>query len=474
MSGANNRVPDNFFAFTRLQGLLALRGPLKNNQVEVMLDRASSFVDERLIKESILAFSGQSVIITFRGGIKGSVPNYISLNANLGVQKRRSVIVGSQGISGVNFDIGRPLRKTIFDGLVKNFPELVSARFEKVIKILKSKTARDLIMRYGDNSVDIQTIDICPNCFSAAKSELTVGEGNAIVGFLCNEHSVYRRCNECELVYLAHQVIHDDDLKIFYRDDVYKRNQSDKEHLDRWRNLSEKTTSHYSNYLHAFPLIDKNSDVLDIGAGNGDFLALLKNKFSNISVFGVDWHIPPQLKRAFNEIEVESFDCPINKNLPSLFKDKKFHLITLWEVIEHLKIATLKSLLRSLHLLMKDDAYLVLSTPDFDDLHSQSLDFWAMAPGEHLSVFNIQSLSYILEECGFYIYSMHKESVTIKAANRWYSYGMQTNTTIAGRATSGVVEQMLSIDEIREVYKKYCRENKIGSELILVLKSIRS
>ena len=152
------------------------------------------------------------------------------------------------------------------------------------------------------------------------------------------------------------------------------------------------------------------------------------------------------------------------------FIQQEPNVITLWEVIEHLKIPDLKTLLSELNSSLKDDGLLVLSTPDFHDHHSRSLDFWAMAPGEHLSVFNLDSLSQILEGCGFEIVRVERESVTIKTYNRWYAYGAKTNQTIAGRGGAGIIESILKNNHLREVLKDEFRKKKNGSELIIFAK----
>ena len=141
-------------------------------------------------------------------------------------------------------------------------------------------------------------------------------------------------------------------------------------------------------------------------------------------------------------------------------------------MIEHIKIPDLKIILSELNSSLKDDGYLVLSTPDFNDDHTKSLDFWAMAPGEHLSVFSLDSLNQILQECGFEIVRVERESVTIKTYGRWYDYGATTNQTIAGRGSASMIESILKNDHIREVLKDEFRKKKIGSELIIFAKKI--
>ena len=146
-------------------------------------------------------------------------------------------------------------------------------------------------------------------------------------------------------------------------------------------------------------------------------------------------------------------------------------MVTLWEVIEHLKIDDFKSLLHSIKKLLKPDGKLIFSTPDFYDVHSQSLDFWAMAPGEHLYVYNLNICAHMLSKSGYELVKYERESVTTKFPNRWYEYGAETNSSLSGRACSSLVESVLLDDELREKFKKINRKNKLGSELIIIAKA---
>ena len=80
------------------------------------------------------------------------------------------------------------------------------------------------------------------------------------------------------------------------------------------------------------------------------------------------------------------------------------------------------------------------------------------------------SLGQILEDCGFEIVRVERESVTIKTHGRWYDYGTKTNKTMAGRGSANMIESILQNDQIREVLKDEFRKKKIGSELIIFAK----
>ena len=87
-------------------------------------------------------------------------------------------------------------------------------------------------------------------------------------------------------------------------------------------------------------------------------------------------------------------------------------------------------------------------------------------------MFSLDSLNQILEECGFEIVRIERESVTLKTYDRWYDYGAKTNQTMAGRGSASIIESILKNDDIREVLKNEFRKKKIGSELIIFAKKL--
>jgi len=444
------------------------------SDVDIYLNGWTPLIDERLIFDAIRAFKNESVKVKFVGSVHGTSPLSLSINGGKG---KRSFYVGDQGIGGVNLNIKRPLRKKIYFSLIHNFPELKTACFEDVSKALCSDSVVDLVLRYGNEQAEISRINECPNCSSIELVDLYHSEGNTISGFLPNNVSLYRRCHQCELVFLSRQVA-TKDLGIYYTSEVYAREEDSGMHIQRWSNLTEENTSHYANYLFALDWIEdnkvKDAKVIDLGSGNGDFVALTKSKFPNTNIVAIDWFLPAELQNALSELKVSHLSVPISAESLEQYNFANINLVTLWEVIEHMKISDLRMLLDYIHIILRDDGALILSTPDFEDKHCQSLDFWAMAAGEHLSVFSESVLNKILNEHGFHIDKVNHESVTVKLPEAWYEYGETTSTHNSGRAASSIIEDFLKEKESREWYKRYCRKNNIGSEMIIVASKIRT
>jgi 2-polyprenyl-3-methyl-5-hydroxy-6-metoxy-1,4-benzoquinol methylase len=453
------------FSVNRLLNILSTASEdYRDDAVEISIPDDSTCIDERVVFAVLANFRGCSVSVDFLGGINGTLPHRICLN---GGSQEKTYLVPYQGLSAVNCTIGRPLRKRVFDSICASFPHLFECSFQDFIKILKSEEVRDICLTYGMLGKELFDIEACPSCQSTFSSPVTVGEGNAITGFLDASHDVYKFCNNCSLVSLSRQLA-DGDLSVLYTEDSYDRSKSKEEVLDSWKSLNEATTSHFGNYIVGLQNIKSDETVLDLGCGSGDFLSMVREAFPGASLTSVDFHIPDAIQNALSERDIDCKSANIVDYMNELNVPNKYDVVTMWEVIEHIKIDKFKSLLVALRKALKPGGRLVFSTPDFFDVHSLSLDFWAMAPGEHLYVYNLQVCETLLSQAGFEILDYEKESVTTKLAGRWYDYGSKTHSTLAGRAGAALVESFLLDQELREAFKETNRAEKVGSELIII------
>ncbi|MFC6053679.1 hypothetical protein A6M14_03830 [Acinetobacter sp. Ac_877] len=115
-------------------------------------------------------------------------------------------------------------------------------------------------------------------------------------------------------------------------------------------------------------IFDDNSQaiqVLDIGFGDGNLGQLIKDNplIKHWSVDGIDGFEPNcNNTDLFNKRIYRNVWHGLAQNIPSE-QFKKYDLICLLDVIEHLDIETAKWLLRTLLSSMRDDAFLFISTP---------------------------------------------------------------------------------------------------------------
>lgn len=142
--------------------------------------------------------------------------------------------------------------------------------------------------------------------------------------------------------------------------------------------------------------------ILDIGCGEGSFLSSLDKK--TFDTYGL-------------EINPEGADICIKKNLKVYtqnifnvdFKGKKFDIITMWHVLEHLNnpIETAKRIGE----LLDKDGILAISTPNensFGFKYGKS-DWFHLDSPRHLVIYNKTSLNKLFRLSGFKIIDIRNE-----------------------------------------------------------------
>lgn len=142
-------------------------------------------------------------------------------------------------------------------------------------------------------------------------------------------------------------------LEEYYNSDCYiSHTDSRKDLLDRvYYLVRQHTLKEKLKLLNSFPV--KKKKVLDIGAGTGEFLAVCKK--NNWKVAGVEPNFSARKEAATKKIKLKS---DINA-----FEGKRFDVITLWHVLEH--IPNLTEYIETLKTLLKKNGRLVIAVPNY-------------------------------------------------------------------------------------------------------------
>ncbi|WP_374107995.1 class I SAM-dependent methyltransferase [Tenacibaculum aquimarinum] len=170
-------------------------------------------------------------------------------------------------------------------------------------------------------------------------------------------------------------------------------------HTDGKKGVFEKVYQLVKNYTlkRKLKLINSfNSEektILDIGAGTGDFLATCKN--DNWQVLGIE----PNKKA--REIAA-SKNITLQENI-SVVKNKKFDVITLWHVLEH--VENLEEYIQQLKALLKENGTLIIAVPNYKSYDANHYKkYWAAFDvPRHLWHFSQTSISKLFS----------KENITI-------------------------------------------------------------
>lgn len=154
-------------------------------------------------------------------------------------------------------------------------------------------------------------------------------------------------------------------------------------------------------YRYALDFVDKNSNCLEIGCGKGFFLRELEKKQLSSAV-GIDFNL--------NAIEnkVTKFDI-FNENIENLLNDKKFEVVFLFQVLEHLVDPC--NILMKIKKILATNGFLIFSVPNNDySTHRLMLDAFDLPP-HHLGHYNEVVINKIAENLDMEVVKFVKQKI---------------------------------------------------------------
>lgn len=177
-------------------------------------------------------------------------------------------------------------------------------------------------------------------------------------------------------------------LATYYKSEDYiSHTDSRKSLLDKvYQIVKNITLKRKVSLIDSFKTPTKN--ILDVGAGTGDFLKVCKNKSWN--VFGT-------------EPSLEARSIAIKKGIVlqedlSAYKNQHFDVITLWHVLEH--VENLQEYVTMLHHLLSENGRLLIAVPNFNSNDAKWYkEYWAAFDvPRHLWHFSQTSISKLFSD----------------------------------------------------------------------------
>jgi 2-polyprenyl-3-methyl-5-hydroxy-6-metoxy-1,4-benzoquinol methylase len=205
-------------------------------------------------------------------------------------------------------------------------------------------------------------------------------------------------CQKCGFVYHDPQLDDRDALILYekFRDFTF-RNESDDDYFDRITSYpeSESENHHKFEWIRNIDsnFINRGGDLLDVGCGGGVFIyTFLKN------APGWDaWGVEPT--PAFAELAQRRLNRPIVASTykANIFPGKKFNLITVNQVLEH--VVDPLGFLKDIKDELVDEGLLYIEVPDVSDLESLPVDHDRFQM-QHLWIFSVDTLTKLCESAG--------------------------------------------------------------------------
>lgn len=183
------------------------------------------------------------------------------------------------------------------------------------------------------------------------------------------------------------------DLSHYYKSENYIS------HSDSKKNMLDKIYQRVKNYslqrkvklINSFQSVNKN--LLDIGAGTGDFLLTAKRK---------GWDIEGVEPNAMASSKAKEKGISLRTDISDL-PSTHFDVITLWHVLEHLP--NLSQQIKSISTLLNAEGTLIIAVPNFKSYDAKKYkNFWAaLDVPRHLWHFSQNSISLLFREHGLKI-----------------------------------------------------------------------
>lgn len=284
---------------------------------------------------------------------------------------------------------------------------------------------------------DLERVSICPVCGSADRKLLHVDLTDRVFCIADGKWSLYR-CSSCDSGYLdprpvsaslarayAGYYTHDaedrplvrrkgylrsflHDLVNGYQNHRYRVKRSPVRKSGRWllRLMPSLRAGADAECRHLPRLPPGGGRLLDIGCGNGGFLALAKQ--AGWEVEGIDFDPVAAETARGRGLDVRCGDYELLDE-----KLERYDVITLCHVIEHVQDP--RHLLQRIYASLKPGGLLWLDTPNLRSLGALRFGpAWRdLDPPRHLVLFNPKSLRQCLRQAGFYSLRQHWRGMAV-------------------------------------------------------------
>jgi 2-polyprenyl-3-methyl-5-hydroxy-6-metoxy-1,4-benzoquinol methylase len=226
-------------------------------------------------------------------------------------------------------------------------------------------------------------------------------------GYDKNEPRRWVSCTKCSFIYHDPQ-LDDDDVRLLYERfrDVSIRNESPDEYFDRITTLPNDESENHEKVTwlreHLPREIRPDGLLLDIGCGGGVFIHTFKTLFPGWRASGVE----PTTSFAKLASRRLSEEVIIGNYNSSLFTDKKFDLISINQVLEHIVDPHL--FLLDVKRDLAEGGFIYIEVPDVSDFETllPEHDRFQM---QHLWYFSTTSLSKLCKLVGYNVLAIEKQ-----------------------------------------------------------------
>lgn len=242
----------------------------------------------------------------------------------------------------------------------------------------------------------------CPTCGSKEHDQLFIKYG-----------FIHVQCRRCSHVFVKNRLLEEALLEIYSKSEADKLSSARKANhagLSKyWNMIYEK----YIGYLRTLNIQNKN--LLDIGCGAGHFLSFCKDR-TDFKLHGMDFC---EHAHEFLSDLIGTDNFYFKKRVEDTDFNKKFGMITLWGVFEH--VCDPKSLLEKCKELISKDGRIIILVPNF---FSRAFSILGVStptlnPRAHINFYTGKSMEYVCKNTGFVIENLFQELPVIDLMHKY-------------------------------------------------------
>lgn len=285
---------------------------------------------------------------------------------------------------------------------------------------------------------------ICPIC------------GSDKTSFYCkkNNHSLHI-CGACQSGFIWPLPEATEEI---YKENYFKKGKEKKEFgYSDYDTDKEPMKIIFEDYLKEAEKLTSGRKIFDIGAATGYFLDLAKKR--GWETFGSD------ISKYAAEIAGQRGHKVIYGDLVNAKIDEQYDVVTLWDVLEHLKDPG--KYLKIANKILADSGILFINTVNIQSTWAKLLGkrWHLIVPPEHLFYFSPQSLKLLLEKAGFEILSMNSQGKKFTLA-----YIFKTLYSWQGLGIWNGLSNFFD----KKFLNKFYIPVKLGDNILIVAKKIKN
>jgi len=223
----------------------------------------------------------------------------------------------------------------------------------------------------------------CPLCNSDKPNCLFVKQGFSIV-----------KCNKCNFVYVNPR-IKNENLGALYRHNYFTSKDYGYSGYEQEKRLRVKNFKRWLDDSASFFPANNNILALDVGCAAGYCLDVMMDKGWKAEGLELD-------EEMYNQLSTAGYNV-FNSELIEFNSDKKYSVITLFDVIEH--IPDVDAVFKKLYQLLDENGVIILVTPDHNSFQQKLFrkQWFQYKPIEHIQYFTSNTISAFGKRNGFKI-----------------------------------------------------------------------